>query len=374
MSLVDDSSRHEIYLARLASGLLNSKIYPSLEEAYKAARLILLDMESLNTPKKLQDALKKVSKSTRRITRVMFDEFGKELESIAYYEADFHANLIGSLNQATLTIPANKKIKQFIDQSLLSLVSGKKTTSGTWVEFVLNQQNSIGRAFDNEIKSGYVNQETVGQTIARLKQASSGFLRRELEALARTGMSHYTVNAREAMAQDNLDILERRFFNATFDNRTTLVCAGNHGKTWLLTDDNYPKLPLHWNERSVWIYLTKGQKNIGGTRSSVGGQEGEAAKESFEKRKSRTDRTIKYRGRKDATTFKAGQINARTGYGTWLKQQPDWFVEDTLGKTRAKLFFDGKMSIDKFTDMTGRTLTLDELRLLNSRAFKRAGL
>lgn len=50
MSFLDDFERHELYLQRIATALLTSKIYPSLAEAYKAARLILLDAESINPP------------------------------------------------------------------------------------------------------------------------------------------------------------------------------------------------------------------------------------------------------------------------------------------------------------------------------------
>lgn len=374
MSLLDESNRHEIYLARLASGLLNSKIYPSLEEAYKAARLILLDMETLNTPKKLQDALKKVSKSTKRITKIMFEEFGKELDEIAFYEASYHADLTGSLNQVKLTVPSNRKIKTYTDSSLLSLISGQRTATGTWADFVEKQKDAIETALDNQIKAMYVNNETIGQGIARLKQATEGFLRHELEALTRTGLSHYTIQAREVMALDNLDILERRFFNAVFDNRTTLTCAGFAGKTWLMSDQSYPKLPLHWNERSTWIYLTKGQKEIGGTRSALGGQEGEEAENKFQNRKDKTDRKIKYRGRKDSEVFKAGQIDAKTSYDSFMSGQPDWFQNDSLGVKRAQLFRDGKLSLSKFTDMAGEPLTLSELKIKYPAAFKRAGL
>ena len=59
-----------------------------------------------------------------------------------------------------------------------------------------------------------------------------------------------------------------------------------------------------------------------------------------------------------------------------MRSQPDWFIESSLGKTRAKLFKEGGLSIDKFTDMNGRPLTLKEMKALDDydAAFRKAKL
>ena len=48
---LDRHQRHEIYLQRLASELLNKYAYPNLTQAYKAARLIVLDVDDLSDNK-----------------------------------------------------------------------------------------------------------------------------------------------------------------------------------------------------------------------------------------------------------------------------------------------------------------------------------
>jgi len=187
-------------------------------------------------------------------------------------------------------------------------------------------------------------------------------------------LQHYAIQAREAMAADNLDILERRYYNTVFDNRRSLLCAGRAGKTWLLTDDNYPRLPAHFNCRSSWIFLLKGQDAPTGTMAAVGGKDTERAQEKYDNRSAASDKKVKYRGKRDADMFDPGQVSAKTGVDSWLRQQPSWFVEDTLGETRAKLFLDGKLPINSFTDATGRTLTLKELAERDAAAFARAGI
>lgn len=374
MSYAEDDARHAIYLQRLASGLLKTHVYPSLEEAYKAARLLLLDQGQIKNLRQLNAILRKVDASTTKITAAALDEVTKELNAIAVYEASYYAALVGGYAGATLSVPGKKTIQDFIESALMSLVSGERVNAGTWSEFIGNQIASTATVYSNAIKASFVNGESLSQGIKRMREATQGLLRREYETLVRTGLQHYFINAREAMANDNLDILERRYYNAVFDNRTSLLCRGRAGKTWLLTDDTYPRLPAHFNCRSSWLFLLKGQDAPSGTRAAIGGKDTERAEEKYENHSARTDKKIKYRGRKDSDMFNAGQIDASTGVDAWMRKQPDWFIADSLGDARAKLFKDGKLSISQFTDATGRTLTLDELAQRDREAFTRAGL
>lgn len=374
MSYVNDNDRHNLYLQRLATGLLNTHVYPSLEEAYKAARLILLDRGQIKNLRQLNAVLAKVESSTTRITAAALDEVTKELNQIAIYEASYYANLIGGYAAVELAVPGAKTIQDFIDNALMSLTSGERVTAGLWGEFIGNQIASTAATYNNAIKASFVNGESVSQGIKRLREATQGLLKREYEALTRTGIQHYAIQAREAMAADNLDILERRYYNTVFDNRRSLLCAGRHGKTWLLTDENYPVIPAHFNCRSSWLYLLKGQTEPSGTMAAVGGKDTERAREKYENRSDATDKKIKYRGKRDTDMFDPRQISAKTGVDSWLRNQPEWYVSDTLGDKRAKLFLEGGLSIDKFTDATGRTLTLAELAERDAAAFARAGI
>lgn len=73
-----------------------------------------------------------------------------------------------------------------------------------------------------------------------------------------------------------------------------------------------------------------------------------------------------------------GPVPAGMTYYEWLKDQPESFQNDALGVTRADLFRKGGLSAAAFARLNlGRTfepLTLEEMRRLAPRAFKRAGL
>lgn len=367
MSMINDSDRHSLHLQRLASGLLKTNVYPSLEEAYKAARLILLDAGEIKNLRQLNAVLKKIDASTVKITSTGLDEVTKELQAIAIYEASYYAALVGGYAGATLSVPGNKTITDFIDSALMSLTSGERVTAGLWGEFIGNQIASTGATYNNAIKASFVNGESVSQAVARLRQATQGLLRREYETLTRTGIQHYAGQARRAMADDNLDILETEYPLVTFDNRTSSRCvslSSRYPKGWPINESPIGYPPYHFNCRTSIIYLLKGQQVPTGTKAAVGGQSGEEAEEAFERRQDRTDKKVRYRGKKDVNIFDPGQVSAAQSYDEWLKKEPAWFQDSVLGKRRAEAFRAGKLKLKNLTDLTGRPLTLAELGLL----------
>ena len=110
-------------------------------------------------------------------------------------------------------------------------------------------------------------------------------------------------------------------------------------------------------------------------RPAIGGKA--SGREAFEARKNRSGgKVVKYRGRRDLDTFNVEQIKASVTADQWMRRQPRWFVEQALGKTKAKLFLDGGLKMDSMVDAQGKSLTLEELRQTSAgeRAFMRAGL
>jgi SPP1 gp7 family putative phage head morphogenesis protein len=363
--MIDDADRHEIYLSRLTTQLLNSHVYPSLAEAYKAARSLLLDAESIDSIRVLQRLQKEIGKAATEELTKGWDDMTVGLEEMAAYEAEYSAKLTGAEIGAALSVPAADKVKSFIDKSIITLSSGQRVTSGTWAEYVNGSIDSAVRQYNGIIATGYQNGQTVNQMAKSLLESTQGLLKSQAESLARTGQSHYANQAREAMALDNAKVVKYRVFVATFDNRTTLQCRALNGKNWAITDGSYPRLPLHFGERSIYVYTDDPKKVKHGKRAAVGGNSGVEIN---------PNRKLKYRGKKDKDIFNPGQISAGETMDQWMRRQPDWFIDDSLGETRAKLFKSGGLSLTRFADVTGRPLTLEELRELDAAAFKKAGI
>jgi hypothetical protein len=368
MSQIDDADRHEIYLSRLTTQLLNSHIYPSLDAAYKAARALLLDAESIESIVIMKRLQREIGSLAAEELRKGWDDATEGLEEMAAYEAGYAAKLTGAEIGAALSVPAADKVKSYIDKSVMTLTSGSRVTSGAWAEFVNGSIDSAVRQFNGIIAQGFERGQTVGQMAKSIRESTQGILAGQAEVLARTGQSHYANQAREAMALDNRRVIKYRVFVATFDNRTTDTCFhfGSPPQNVIpIERTDYPRLPAHFGCRSLYVYTNDPEKLNQGPKAAVGGKTGV---------KIEPDRKLQYRGKKDTDIFKPGQISAGQTLDSWMRSQPDWFIDDALGKTRAKLFRDGGLKIDKFADVTGRPLTLAELRELDAAAFKRAGL
>jgi hypothetical protein len=366
VSKIDDLLAHELQLQRVATQLINKGLYPSLEAAYKAIRLILLDSETITSPTKLRTVERAINKAVNEALEKGWSEYTKELTSIAVYDSSYYAQLIGG-TAATLKVPGKRSIADYVQSALMSLSSGQVPRVGVWADFVQENISGYAAQVNNLVKAGYVNNATVQQTARTIKQFSDGLARQQAEALARTGLRHYTEAAREAMAQDNLDIIEKRYYLSVFDNRRTVTCASLHGRTWDINDDSYVRLPAHFGCRSVYLYLLKGQSQPGGDMPAIG---------SGKNYPEDADKKPKYRGRAStkAGIFQPEQIKANSGVDSWLRKQDRAFVIDNLGAARAKLFLDGGLPINRMADAWGKPLTLAELMEREKAAFTRAGL
>ena len=374
MSLPEDLDRHSIYLGRIATELLRTRIFPSYDAAYEAIDEILTLAKTIGSQNKLTLVNKAIAKAIEASTTPAWESATNELTALAVYESSYYTELIGGYSGIRMKTPPQRQVKDWMQKALMALESNQRSRAGTWPEFVAGNQGSFISTVQNLVKSGYRNGETVNDMVRNLRPMVDGLLKREAEALVRTAVQFYANEGREQFAVSNKDLLSERVYWATLDNRTTLLCAGRHLKKWPIDAKDYPTIPAHFGCRSQWLFLVEGQEAPDGMKPAVGGKDTEEAERLFKAQEDRTGKKPKYKGRRDLNKFAIEQVKANTKFDTWLKQQPSWFIDDVLGPPRAKLFLDGKLPISSFTDMTGRTLTLDELRQRDAAAFKRAGL
>lgn len=365
MSLTADQLRHEAMLQRVATGLLKTNVYPSLADAYKSVREILLEQEEIKSAAQLNRITKAISASVTEIYSAGWQEVTKELQSLAVYESSYYAELIGKWNDVDLSLPGSKSVIDYVNAALMVLGEGERAKVGAWAEFVNTSTQEYIQQYNNLVKIGYTRGATVQQISKSLRTFNDGLAKQQAEALARTGVMHYAQRAREAMAVDNRDIIDKRYYMALLDNRTTLGCRSLHGRTWQLEDDSYVRLPRHFRCRSSYVFLLEGQDKPIGMSPAIG---------SGADYPTEGDKKPTYKGRKDLGKFKIEQVPADISPDAWLRQQSREFVIDSLGKTRAELFLDGGLKIESMTDTFGNPLTLDQLRERDSKAFAKIGI
>ena len=325
---IDDLLRHQTYLARLETQAYRAHIAPSLAEALRDIRRLLSEADTITSRRQLQSL-------EAEIRRIIRSESGwavmqTDLDALADYDNRFFANLVGAGTAAA----SAERVKRLADNTMMILRSGEKFNSGLWTDFVRDNQDTQIKAVSNVMRTAYAEGWTAREMRREVSRRFDGEIARNAETLARTATNHYANMGRRAFAEANKDIVTREIPIVTFDNRTTDICvsisARYSDKGWPLGESPIGVPPFHFGCRTVLGYLAKGQE-LTGTRAARG------------------------------ESGKTEQIRASTPIDSFVKRQPVKWQEDLLGKERARLFREGKLSLRNLTDASLRPLTLQEI-------------
>lgn len=355
--ILDDMIRREAQLQRVATFMVNQYINPTAQQLSRDLPSLLIGYSDLNVTERAQ--------LFSQIRQMTLDQWGGiwssvdgDWSDIMSQEANFQYDLYDDFAPETLVQLDS------VDFPLPKMIVGSESsvTAGVWAQFVAANITDTVKQVDGTVQRGIrdglttdeITRQLRGTYNRRTKQYSGGIITgkqaRRAEALARTGISHHTNAVRDRFAEENDDVITDRIFFATLDSRTTTICLSNHLRKWKIDDKEYPRLPLHYNERSVYIFKTVGLDPLSGNRPAKGGG-------------------------KEVGTNNFEQVSAKVSAEAWLKRQPRWFVEESLGVERAKLFLNGNLSIKSMVDVSNRPLTLAELKdtAAGARAYRRAG-
>lgn len=365
---LDDLNKHYLYLERLASGGINSVVLPSLDDTYRAVAAILNGYDGITSHAELNAITKAIDEAINS-NAGWATLTADDLAPLALYEAEWQANYAAAATGLSASVPAERTILNFINRALMSLESGQRVDIGVWGDFVESNIDSRSKQINGIVQRGFMRGETIPQMRKQIKQVTEGLLTREAEALARTGYVHYAAQATEAMVQANKDILEEYYYIITFDNRLSSICRqigvkfNDPKNRFKVGDPKAPTPPHHYNCRTRRLAVPEGFE-LTGTRAAVGGKKGADAEEAFIKKDQRRRKAsqVRYKGKKDTDIFNPGQVSAEKSYSAWLREQPRWFIDDTLGPARAKLWLDDGVSLNKFSDLLGNPLTLAEIK------------
>jgi hypothetical protein len=358
---LDKYLRHQTYIDRLATNAIKTKLYPSIDASIKAVIKIINESGTPTTPKQIDEIAKAIRK--QMLDPSGWAEVTTSMAAMAQYEAGYQQKLSAEILALPLVLPTEAAVKKLTETTPMVLRSGSRVDAGVWESYYYSNLTSGAASIDSIVRAGHSSGKTVTQIAAQVKAFGNGILKRDAEILARTGYVHYAAMAAEAFNNANPQ-LQQYYYVVTFDNRTSDVCIGvtrfnKSDNRFAKGDPRAPRPPLHYGCRTRRIAVTKSWEPTG-TRASVGGQSGAYAEKAFKAKQEKTTKQIKYKGKKDTNIFNPKQVDASLSYDQWLRLQPDWFIRDTLGAKRAKMFADGK-PLSSFSDMTGRPLTLAEI-------------
>lgn len=203
----------------------------------------------------------------------------------------------------------------------------------------------------SQVRLGVTKGETLDDIVRRVRGRSAGArgkyvggvmdtTTREAEAIVRTAVNEISTHATVGTYQENADILEGYQLVVTMDGRTSPTCI-HYGLTpeKVYPVEGGPRPPFHFNCRTVtmpaidWDAIGMAPPEDEGTRATA-----------------------------------TGQKPAGIDFDTWLKSAPPHYADQLLGRGRAQLFREGKVTLAELLKTDGGRVRLTPLAELHPAA------
>ncbi|ACT50875.1 phage head morphogenesis protein [Methylovorus glucosotrophus] len=335
--LLEESVSHQLDLVsysngalRRMMGVLNRADDDLFERIRKALERLPADSFTIQ---RLESILKSVRDLNAEIYSKLNDELEGELASLVKSEGSFQYDLFKA------TLPVQISIARIVPDQVFAAAMARPFEGRILKEWAASiEANRMARIRD-EIRIGYVANETIDQIIQRIRGTRSlgyadGILeidRRQAEAVVRTAINHTAFVARNEFYNRNASLIKGLRWTATLDSRTSPICRALDGRIFPLNKGQRP--PAHWNCRSTMVPVIKNWRELGidadelpaSTRASMN-----------------------------------GQVPSDLTYQQWLEKQSAERQDVILGPARGRLFRNG-MPVTKFVNRSGHELTLAEL-------------
>lgn len=354
--LIEIATRHQVHVERLKSH--DARAFDAFLKRMDADLRKQLAAKELTefSRARLQAQIKVVREALKDRFAEFEDVWRKNVMEFAKYESKFEAKALGQIVPAqNFTLPSTSQLQAAVFTSPLSV---KGPDEGKLLEpFVRDWSARMVDRVEGAIRIGYAQGQTTNQILQRIRGTRAGNFRDGIlrnfrdgaEAMVRTSVQHAASMAREAVWQQNADLVKKVRWVSTLDSRTTQQCQALDGREFPLTSG--PRPPAHINCRSTVVAVMDERYDFldkGATRAARD-DEGNAVK-----------------------------APAKQTYYEWLKKQSPEMQRSALGPTRAKLFNEGGLSAERFAELSldknFMPLTLDEMEKLEPVAFARAGL
>lgn len=334
--LVDSTVERALILNRYSAGT-GRKVVELLNDVQRDIIRRLPDITGEITRRRMLAQLKEI----QGLIASGYDDIAKlslgELNELADIESLWQMNSINSAVGVEImrSMPTAAALESIVSTSLV-----EGLPSADWWS---RQSQNTQFEFSRVVRLGMSQSET-NQQIARRVRDMMGVQQRHAFALVKTSTQAVAMQARDEMLAANDDVVKGKISVATLDSHTTFLCADYDGATYNLQNEPiepkkrpYIPIPRHYNCRSAWSVLLKNWDEMG----LPFGEFNSSTRASLD-----------------------GQIPAEIKFDTFLGKKSESWQDKYLGKGRAKMYRDGKITLSDLVDGNGRELTLAQLREL----------
>lgn len=280
-------------------------------------------------------------KQLKIIRKVIADYYGEiattsaeDLAEIARIEGRWQVYTVNNIAEFEIAsvLPSASVFEELAKETLIV----GNVASDWWSQ----QSEKLQNDFQRVVQLGLAQGETNQQITKRFKEVS-GLAQRNAYALVKTATQSVAINARNESMKANDDLIAAKVSTATLDSHTSILCASYDKARYNMQNEPidgnkkpYLEIPRHINCRSVWTYALKSFADLGlpiedfkpSTRASMD-----------------------------------GQVPAERTFEQFLATKPKSWQDTYLGKGKAQLWRDGKITLSDMVNGTGRELTLAEL-------------
>jgi len=353
--LADDWVRHAVLLERFKNGELK-KLIAFLDKEVTPTIVAKADKIASRYQ---QMGYSKLSIARRR--RALLSQLRGMDRIVQGGTSLLHARLKGTLGVlakkeaawAAQTLQRNIPLRVGYSLPAPDLLRSIVTTRPMQGRFLREWTKQVGVTASNNVRQaimvGVAQGDSVGAIVRRIRGvASAGYsgsvlqkMRNDASMVTRTAINHVTTHARDAVFEQNKQVIAKVQWMSTLDTRTSQICASLDGQTWDIGKG--PRPPAHLNCRSIMVPVTRPPVGIPGIDA---GKLPEAQRAAM-----------------------AGPVPAKMSFGRWLKGQPAKVQDTILGNAeRGRLYRRGKVPIEKFVDVgTLQPISLSRLQTLERR-------
>lgn len=288
--------------------------------------------------------LDEVRSTIRGTYRDVATLMAREIREIVDDEAAWTGRAINAATQATFS---DVGLSRGMLQTLVSDVLISGASSAEWWS---RQAGGLVDRFADEMRKGMAIGESNSALVARIRgkagePALMDLTRTSAERLVRASVQAAANAGREAMYEDNDDLITSLQWSATLDTRTSKWCITRDGHHYSNTKEHKPKDggppwlegpgKLHWGCRSTSVPILPSWRDLGIDEDEIP----ETTRASMD-----------------------GQVPAQQTFEQWLKKQSAARQDTVLGDGTADLWRRGKITFRDLLDQSGRPLTTEALR------------
>ena len=346
-------ARFEAGTRRKVRGLLRDV------EADVLAQLLRRDPTGVTSQKfrdrRLRALREQIRQSLNSSYRAIGTAMNEDLRALSIVESGFATQSInGAIGAQVLSTEIAPALAR-------SLVSGLTVQGAPSREWWATQSRTLERKFSTQVRLGMASGEGIGDISRRIRGTrANGFAdgimqtsRREADALVRTSVQTLSNNARMETFRANSDVVKGMQTVTTLDEKTTDICIALTGASWDLDGkplpesawqgDQPPGPPFHWNCRTTMAAVLRSFEEIANLSPAKA-------------------RAIEKSAPDFAKASMDGQLAKDITFDKFLKGKSVSFQNAQLGKTRAGLWRDGRLPLNKLIDQSARPLSVAGLR------------